>query len=229
MNICVIVPFYQDYNAGVRLYENIHEYGLQSYWADGRFPNFQQINNSDISTDGLREFIQSKPDAELVTKDEGVDEMFNKLNKLLDSVGEKYDYVILMGCDELFEGDFDVLLNNLAMYDVGVPALYRVGINETDITDMTRKDAGIERVMYKPERFRVNKAHWRYFVDGIQCLSYEKLIDGVIIKHDRTIRPKKRDDMMNDYQSINKHMEIDRLWKDVEKIAIEKRKNQWRR
>src|SRR3990167_15101 len=52
-----IIPFYDDRMAAIHLFKSLKEHNCPAIWCDGRFKEFQQINGSDLSTDGLRELI----------------------------------------------------------------------------------------------------------------------------------------------------------------------------
>lgn len=223
--ICAVTSFYQDFEGGKRLYEHLHKHGIYSIWQDGRFPNFKQINNSDLSTDDLREFLESKEDALLLKEGEGLHWLHEKLTNLFHKAGELgYEYVILLGSDEYLEGDFQFLLDNLRMYEVGEPCYYRLDIDETNPKDRTNKDQGIERIFYKPECFTVDRTHWCYFIDGKRATSYPQIIKGIKIIHDDHIRTKERNRLMDDYQKINIKIEQDKFYSDIQKELIKKRR-----
>ncbi len=227
MRICAIIPFYNDFSGGKRLYWHLHKHGIYSIWADGRFHNFKQINNSDLSTDELPAFLKLRPDTDILNV--GLCWMHEKLNSLFDrTAGMCYDYCFLFGCDEYPVGDFNLLLQNLAMYTVHESCYYRVDIDERNPKDKTNKDQGIERIFYLPEHFSVHKAHWYYFIDGKKAYSYPQIMKGVKVVHDDTVRTKERNQMMNDYQKINVELERDKVWSDIEEEIKYKRKTQWK-
>lgn len=223
MRICAIIPFYNDFTGGERLYWHLHKHGIYSIWADGRFHNFKQINNSDLSTDELPAFLKLQPDTDVL--DVGLCWMHDKLNRLFERVTSMcYDYCFLFGCDEYPIGDFTILLQNLKMYDIGKPCHYRVDIDERNPLDKTNKDQGIERIFYKPEHYTVDISHWHYQVNGKRQHSFIKIIDGVTVVHDDKIRSEERNKMMNDYQSINVPIERSKFMNIMREEAVWKRK-----
>ena len=109
-----MIAFYNDLDGMKRLYENLHGLGIYSIWADGRFQGFKRINGSNASTDGSREFIESKPDTHLFTV--GPYHQYVKTSWLFRFSGD-YKYSLSMGCDEYLEGDLDLLYENLKKHD----------------------------------------------------------------------------------------------------------------
>lgn len=223
MRICAIIPFYNDFTAGKRLYQHLHKHDIYSIWADGRFHNFKQINGSNSSTDELPGFLKLRYDVEVM--DVGLCQMYEKLNRLFERAGSLcYDYCFLFGCDEYPDGDFEILLQNLEMFNVGEAAYYRVNVDVKNPLERFNKDNGLERIFYKPEKFTVHKAHWYYHIDGKVATSIEYIIKGVIIIHDEYVRTPERNQMMSDYQGINKELERDRIWEDIrQKIKYERK------
>jgi len=203
-SIVAIIQFYNDLDGMKRLYDSLHEYGIDSIWVDGRFKVFTKINNSDQSTDGSREFIKSKPDATLCT----LPVMFEYDSKsILLEKARDYDYAIQFGCDEYPVGDFDELVRNLDEISDGSPAVYRVNavIDKADTTGrLLTKNGKTEKIFCKPHRIKCHNTHWSHFIDSSDApyRSLEKAVGGITIHHDQSIRESSREELMDKYQKI---------------------------
>ena len=64
--LVAIIQVYNDIDGAKRLHKELAKHGIFSIWGEGRFCDFEQINGSDLSTDGTREFIQAQNDTVLL-------------------------------------------------------------------------------------------------------------------------------------------------------------------
>lgn len=203
---CAIIPFYQDGEAGRNLLDRLNDMGCPQIWCDGRFREFQQIGNSDISTDGFRQAVSDNPLATLI-ETPGM-ESNEKLNALFDEAARQgFRYCFLFGCDELPEGDFDTLLDNLPEHDPENPRIFRLMMIERGKNGFWKDFNGPkERVFFRPDLLEAKASHWAYFnknaPDGFPLLSTPKAESGLVFYHNNQLRPKWRDDMMSSYQKL---------------------------
>ncbi len=215
---CVV---YQDFDGGKRLVDNLTQLGMPSIWGDGRFKGvsgkeFPKINGSDLSTDGLKEYVLSKPNTQWI--DVGLCLMEEKHNLLHMEAGKQgYTHELLMGCDEYIEGDLQLFLKNLDSFDKSKPMVIRVPMiqHKTDV-DIDQYAYFLERIFYKPHLIRTRKIHWTHFsilednIPGkpnVGMVSFPVPVYGITIHHDSTIRQKKRDQMMIKWQKADVYAE----------------------
>ena len=201
---CAIIPFYQDKEAGMNLMEKLNEMNCPQVWCDGRFKEFQQIGDADISTDGLRELIQANSLATLI-ETPGLESNQKVTAMFAEAARQKFQYCFLFGCDEVPEGDFDTLLNSLPEHDPEHPRIFRLMMLERGKNGFWKDFNGPkERVFFRPDLVVVKESHWAYFdkslIDGFPMLSLPTAEKGMIFYHDNKKRPKWRDEMMSAYQ-----------------------------
>lgn len=219
MRYCAIVPFYQDEVAGTELLDKLTEMNCSQIWCDGRFKEFQQIGGSDISTDGLRDKLRDNSLCTLIQTPGG--ESQEKLTAMFDEAArQNIKYCFLFGCDEIPEGDFDTLLNNLPEHDSKNPKIFRLMMIEYGKNGFWKDfDGPKERVFFRPDLLYVRESHWAYFnknhIDGFPLLSTPKAEMGLIFYHNNQKRPKWRDEMMSSYQKIRVPGERDRTMQAI--------------
>lgn len=175
-------------------------------YIDGRFPDFAKINDSDFSTDGSNELIDSFPNAE---RYEFAGYIIDKLNFLFQQVG-KYDAMLLLSCDEWIEGDWSQFTKNLqTLMECGderkiLNVRFTVKEGSADSGRLWLKTK--PRLFVNPSHFSVKDRHWKYHYDGkfLKGDAYveESDIEGIEIFHDNRVRSQERDDMMTLYQQI---------------------------
>ncbi len=203
---CSIVPFYQDRMAGINLFKSLKEHDCPTIWCDGRFKEFQQINDSDLSTDHFREIIQKEDNMLLV--DCPAVEVQKKWSMMFQTAGKLgYKYAFLWGCDEIPVGDFDFCVKNLPEVDPDHPYLFRVTMIEKGKQGFWKDyDGPKERIFFRPDLIEVRQSHWAFFdksyVDGYPLLSPPTGEKGLIFYHNNQVRTKERDDMMSSYQKV---------------------------
>ena len=101
-SIVAIIPFYNDFKALQCILMHLSSIGISSILCDGRFHNFQKIDESDFSTDGSRFLIHSFKDATLINC--GPCYVDEKLNALFHEAAKQgYTHSILLGSDEGIE------------------------------------------------------------------------------------------------------------------------------
>ena len=223
-DITAIIPFYNDAAGGIRLHEYLKLHKIKSIWADGRYHNFKQIDGHDLSIDGLRNYLLAQKDVTLINT--GLCYMHDKLNDLFGNVDT--EYCIIFGCDEYPVGDFDILMQNLHSYNTGEPQYYRIEIDEKVQNNTSYEKEGIERIFYKPLRFVAKHAHWCFYVERKLMTSLENIVKGITVVHDDTVRTPKRNQLMFDYQVINKKIERDKF-SDMIRLQIIKERNERKR
>jgi hypothetical protein len=209
IKLVAIVPFYNDFKALQRLLMHLNSNKLPAIFCDGRFHNFERIGNSDISTDGSRFLIHGFKNTSLIELSPCyVDEKINKL--LHEAARQNYSHTILLGCDEYPEGDFDLFQKNLQTLEQTEPRIFRVPFHEHK-SKLDKPVDYIERVFFMPGLFRAKGNHNTFFsaVDQAKgnitpMKSHSSVISGMTIHHDSSIRDKKRNELMKDYQNYLK-------------------------
>ncbi len=203
---CSIVPFYQDRMAGIYLFNKLKEMNCPTIWCDGRFKEFEQINDSDLSTDGFREIIEK--DDSMMLIDCPALEVQEKWSMMFKTAGDLgYKYCFLWGCDEMPMGDFDEVLKNLPEHDPDRPQLYRLMMIEQGKQGFWKDyDGPKERIFFRPDLIEVRESHWAFFdktyVDGYPLLSPPLGEKGLIFYHSNKVRSNERDAMMTAYQKV---------------------------
>ena len=218
MSIVAIISFYNDIDGMKRLYSHLHKCKIKSIWGDGRFKGFTRITNSDISTDGSREFIESKKDAILFTIPLCYE--YESKSIMLQKAGG-YDYAVVFDCDEYVTGDFDTLVSNLDKIVGDKPEIFRVDVSIIDNKSSVWKDNASERIFYKPHRIRCNNTHWSFFIDKSETphISPACSVKGITVYHDQSIRDSSRDSMMDSYQHTQIIEEAEKLYVHSKKLA----------
>ena len=144
IKLVAIVPFYNDFKALQRLLMHLSSIGMPSILCDGRFHNFQKIDESDLSTDGCRFLIHGFKNTTLLELSPCyVDEKINKL--FHEAARQNYSHAMLLGCDEYPEGDFDIIQKNLQTLDQTEPRIFRVPFHEHK-SKLDRPPDYIERI-----------------------------------------------------------------------------------
>lgn len=208
-NLVAIVPFYNDFKALQRLLMNLNSIKLPAILCDGRFHNFEKINDSDLSTDGSRFLIHGFKNTTLIELSSCyVDEKINKL--FHEAARQNYSHGMLLGCDEYPEGDFDIIQKNLQTLDQTDPRIFRVPFHEHK-SKLDRPPDYIERIFQMPGLIRAKGTYNTFFSAADQAKgiltpmkSHSQVISGITIHHDNSIRDKKRNELMKDYQSYLK-------------------------
>lgn len=202
-----LVGFYQDRHGGERLLKNLRSYDIPSIWVDSRLTGFMPIDNSDYSTDGLPEVIESYKDTMLFTFGESAPgEVISFMLKKAGGLG--YEYSLVLGCDEYLTGDWNI--TNEALYDLQLkePARIRMPIVEHNDTGLNRGNAKHvqDRIVYLPEFVYVKGIHWLYYTNfhGAERIIGEArqtpCVYGATVNHDDTIRPAWRNQVMDVFQ-----------------------------
>lgn len=199
-DIVAIIQTYNDFQGVKRLHSKLKKYGISSIWGDGRFPDFEKINDSDLSSDGTRDYLLAQNDTKVMYYPKMYE--YDKLTKLLHTAGNMaYKYAILFGCDEYPIGDFDELIKNLKHEDK--PNVCRLKLTKESEKDNNTHPADyVERVFVYPQRISVKTTHWSYYTDdgSKAIISDKKIIEGIIVHHNQSIRPKEREGLMSEYQ-----------------------------
>lgn len=217
-DLIAIVGVYQDRDAGEGLLRNLESYDIPSIWSDGRVLGFPRINNSDQSTDGMRELVQSSKNAILVSHEPNYPGCATtECYKIAGDMG--YRYAILLGCDEYVQGDPNLLHSNLERLNLKKPERIRIPFvehNPQKNFNNGPKEMVIDRIIYMPQYVYIKKdIHWfyyhNYFGYEYPMTDYSKLVYGITIHHDDSIRPKWRDQLMDDYQKERTTQEHERL------------------
>lgn len=211
-NFCVIIPFFQDKDAGLRLLGILIKKNIPSIWCDGSFKEFKQLHKcTDRSTDGFREILVEEPTATLIESLDGY--ITDKWNRMFQEVNRKgFDYCFLMGCDSIPKGDFGKAIEYTKPYleNSNSPHVFRIVMKEAGENDYWHDHDGPKEVLFfNPGRILVKDAHWSFYdresIEAFPLQSYknENIPEEICsFVHDNTARPKWRDDMMTEYQKV---------------------------
>jgi len=203
--IVAIIPFYNDFKALQRLLMNLSSMGMPSILCDGRFHNFQKIDESDFSTDGSRFLVQGFKDAILINC--GPCYVDEKINALLDEAEKQgYSHSILLGSDENIEGSIKLLKKELEKISGIEPLLISLPFEEKN-PKLDKPPKFIERVFFMPGQIRAKGNYQSFYsvvdqANGISppMKSNPVSINAITIHHDSTIRTKERNELMKNYQ-----------------------------
>jgi len=208
-DLVIIVPFYNDFKALQRLLMHLSSIAFSSILCDGRFHNFHKINDSDFSTDGSRFLVQGFKNTKLI--DCGPCYIDEKLNVLFHEAAKQgYSHCILLGSDEDITGDIELLKKELEQFSEDEPLLISVPFDEKS-PKLDKPPRFIERIVQMPGLIRAKGTHNTFFSAADQAKgivtpmkAHSKVISGITIHHDNSIRDKKRNELMKDYQTYIK-------------------------
>lgn len=202
MKVCIARLYYNEKPAIQKTHPQVDAPVL---YFDGRFPDFQQINGSDFSTDGSNELIDSLPNAQRFKFAGYITEKLTYLFKTAGAQG--YDALLLLSCDEWIAGDWGQFCQDIEAFVKSGDTRKLLNVKFTVLSGDPRTDMQAKpRLFIDPDRFSVQDRHWMYYFDG-KLLTFETTapvadVEGIGIMHDNRIRPKERDDMMTQYQQI---------------------------
>lgn len=198
MKVGIIRLYYNEKQAILKTHPKV---GATVQYFDGRFPSFEKIGDSDLSTDGSNDAIKSFPDTEIY---ECPGYITDKLTFAFQKAG-KFDAVLLLSCDEWIEGDWEEFCKNVQkMIESGDQRMiYNVNfkvISGDPRINMIAKP----RLFVDPASFSVQETHWKYHYKNGPCYSavssIKSDIEGITIMHDNRVRPEWRDNLMTKYQ-----------------------------
>ena len=209
IKLVAIVPFYNDFKALQRLLMHLSSMGMPSILCDGRFHNFQKINDSDISTDGSRFLVQGYKNTTLLNC--GPCHVDEKLNVLFHEAAKQgYSHCILLGSDEDIEGDIELLKKELDQISKDEPVLIRIPFEEKN-PKLDKPPSFIERIFYMPGLIRAKGTFQSFYSASDQAKTISTPmksnpvgINAITIQHDSTIRTKERNELMKNYQKLIK-------------------------
>ena len=198
-DIIALIPVYNDVDCVKRLHSKLLEMGIYSIWGDGKFPLFESINDSSLSTDGTREYLQDA--FKVLLLDYPDITLPDKLTQMLHIAGRMgYKYAITFGADEIPEGNFEELVKTIDQFSNDEPMVFNLPFITTD--EYVYSLPNVERVFKFPDRISVRGAHYLFYRDDeTEAIRSSMLMfTSIKVHHDHTIRPKDRDKKMTDYQ-----------------------------
>ena len=205
IKITAIIGFYQDRIAGERLLKNLDSYDIHSIWADGRIEGFPKLGDSNLSSDGFREVIQSYKNTTLI--DIGLHGPGDLINGMLQTAAEmKYDFTMTFGCDEYLTGDWNITCDALERFKFKRPMRFKVPIIEHNEEGNNNQKHIAERITFMPGYVHVKDIHWLYwsFFNGEDRMLGTERQDPVAfcvtLHHDDTIREKWRNQVIDKFQ-----------------------------
>lgn len=222
-NTVALIGYYQDGKAGKRLEQNLEKLGIPSLWCNSRVIGFPKINNSDLSTDGFTEYLESKGHTVF---NKGVTKVGESTNFLLQKAGELgYKYTITLGCDEYLEGDFQLFQDNLEKIPMDKPTKLRMPLVEHNVGGTNGGGNITERVVYMPEFVYIGDVHWIYYHNYYrepEIMAYENcpIVLGLTVHHDDKIREDSRNKMMDEFQVSQRKKEKEAVIQMVKNYQI---------
>jgi hypothetical protein len=210
------VSFYQDKAGLIRLLDSVvHEVDLVIA-VDGRYPSFGR-GLPDLSTDGSREVCKSFDNVLLVDYPAT---QIKKRNKYLQLCKQhNIPLLCIMDSDEYIQEGADWSLFKHACEESVRLDEYQYRIYDVRYQNEMEWDLGERpRVWFKPWQMRYDVKHFRWIIRA-KCKDrpvYEghnghRLLPGITIKHQRSIRPIERNKAMDDYEDRLMHLEIKQM------------------
>lgn len=225
-NIAAIVGFYQDRLAGTRLLQNLKKHKIFSIWADTRLENFMAIDSSNTSTDGLPQLIKSFPNTYLMSIGKTVPGQATMI-MMKEAAKLGYEYVIVLGCDEYIEGEWETTKQALDYLQLKEPTRIKLPIIEHN--PLKNNNASWQgRIVYMPQYVEIGQIHWLYYSTYkgrrkiIGDIHQDPIVFGAEIHHDDSIRPEWRNNLMDVWQRHRTELETQELGKLVLTGQIEK-------
>jgi hypothetical protein len=199
-DMLIMVPTYNDIEALTRLLDTAHEQNTKVLVMDGRFIDFPQINGSDLSTDGTKELTEKTGNYYMPFDPCLEQDKYTAGLKFGHSKG--YRYVMWMASDEYLQGSMDTFVKILDRFSITEPRIILVNYEEHNLNSKYAHDFKTQpRVHVNYKDIYYKNVHWHAYI-GDRRIKADGRVGGIIIHHDDRIRPKKRDEMMDDYADI---------------------------
>jgi hypothetical protein len=216
VKVGVGITFYEDVQGIERLLSSLRSLDINKILAiDGRYPGFH--SPSDLSTDGSRECFRGYHNAVLVDYPATQIKKRNKYLELSKVYG--LDFLLILDSDEYIEEGGNWSLFKHACEESVRLDEYQYRIYDVRYQNEMEWDLGERpRVWFKPWQIRYDVKHYRWIIRA-KCKDrpvYEgncgrRLLPGITIKHQRSIRPKERNKAMDDYEDRLMHLEIKQM------------------
>lgn len=217
-DIIVYIPTYNDFIAFERAWTSCDELGLKVMVGDGRFKypdrEFPRINEADCSTDELAFFCEQHPVIDYFYHEPAPEQ--EKLNFAMDRAYKQgYKVFLMIGADAFLTGDLDEFVLNLdreiTKLDIDEPVIMKIPFKEhypTAKWNFSGHIAKQPRIFYNYHNMEVRNLHWLTYKKGEKddtkyLNPSEILVDGLVLHHDNSVRPKERDILMTLYQDVN--------------------------
>lgn len=169
-------------------------------YIDGRFPGFSKINDSDFSTDGSNELIDSFPNTERYSC---MGYITMKQNFAFEKAA-RFDALLKTACDEYIKGDWNLFCKNLEKFVDSGEAGHLLNIKYTVLSGDPRNIIAKPRLFLNPGRFSMGERHHHFLFEkrhmGSRTIATKPDVEGIEIVHDNRVRPRWRDQLMTKYQ-----------------------------
>jgi glycosyltransferase involved in cell wall biosynthesis len=210
------ISFFNDVSGLTRCLDSLGQNIDQIFCVDGRYPGFHSPD--DLSTDGSREVVQEYANSLLV--DAPRTTQIRKRNKYL-QLSKEYglDFLLILDSDEYIQEGADWSLFKHACEESVRLDEYQYRIYDVRYQNEMEWDLGERpRVWFKPWQIRYDVKHYRWIIRA-KCKDrpvYEgncgrRLLPGITIKHQRSIRPEARNKAMDSYEDWLMHLEIKQM------------------
>lgn len=214
-DIVFYTPTYCDIVALKRNQESIRKMGFPRIVVDGRFKNneecqFPQINGSDYSRDGTKEYCESIGTHYFRCKPCKEEEKVNFAMEKAHELG--YKVFIMVGADTYLSGDPAKFMRNMSeeyeKTDTNPRLLMMESKEHNPEAKWNNNGTQQARIWLNYHKLELRNLHWVVYEKGSpddQPYHYEVdvLVKGLTINHDNTVRPSARDMLMTKYQDKN--------------------------
>lgn len=202
VKITAIIPFYNDYKALQRLLLHLSSVRIPSILCDGRFHQFEKINDSNLSTDGSRFLVTSFKNSKLIQCAPCfIEEKLTMLFRQASNDG--FSHAILLGCDEYPKANLELLLNSLKKINSETPLLIKIPFIEHNKNSKVFS-GNIGRIFYRLVSITAKSKDIFFYSDSQgqqkEVPLFAQVCKGITIHHDNAIRKKERNDLMKEYQ-----------------------------
>ena len=208
------ISFYNDVKALERCLDSLQELD-KIICVDGRYPGFR--SRSDLSNDGSTEVVRGFPNTLLVDYPATQIQKRNRYLQL--SKDYELDFLLIMDSDEYIEEGANWPLFKHACEESVRLDEYDYRIYDVRYQNEMPWDLGERpRVWFKPWQIRYDVKQYRWIIKA-KCKDrpvYEgdngrRLLPGITIKHQRSVRPEARNKAMDDYEDRLMHLEIKQM------------------
>ena len=177
---------------------------------DGPFEDFAP-ELPPISTDGTLEYLKQFSEVEIVPC--GRMSLMDKETRLFQYF-TKEQCVLILDCDEVLKGDWFTFNQIYNLIKVKYPQLfYSIAFTDMDMHYTTRTNA--VRLFLDPGNWSVSGQHWHYKYKGERVnLEKPRILGGVHLFHDSSLRPKYREEQMNKFQQVYQPKEDELYYKE---------------
>ncbi len=211
--VCASINFYNEIDCLKQALDSLKDFPLV-ICVDGKWKKFNDPlrRSCGFSYDGSRELVQSYSNTLLLDCGNQTEEAMSNLC-LRTAAVKDYPYLLQIASDEYVVGDYDLFQNNCDEMIKKRPDdhSYYIKFNTIHITPPEQKRyIAVQRLHYDPMFIRLRDVHWMYYFNNEFIITRAapeslngKVINGLTIYHDDSLRNQHREKQMKDYQDLN--------------------------